>query len=105
MKGMDMNKLMQQAQQMQKKFAQMQEELKDKSVQASAGGGAVTVTATGAKQITEIKIDKDAVDSEDIDMLQDMILAAVNEALKNAQEMVEEETKKLTGGMGIPGMF
>ncbi|HDT15385.1 MAG TPA: YbaB/EbfC family nucleoid-associated protein [Firmicutes bacterium] len=102
---MDMNKLMQQAQQMQKKFAQMQEELKDKSVQASAGGGAVTVTATGAKQITEIKIDKDAVDSEDIDMLQDMILAAVNEALKNAQEMVEEETKKLTGGMGIPGMF
>ncbi|MFW6210501.1 MAG: YbaB/EbfC family nucleoid-associated protein, partial [bacterium] len=97
MKNMNMNKLMQQAQQMQQKFAQMQEELKEKTIEASAGGGAVTVTATGAKQITDIKIDKEAVDPEDLEMLQDMILAAVNEALNKAQEMVDDETKKLTG--------
>ncbi len=102
MKGMNMNNFMKQAQQMQQKFAQMQEELNSKEVEASAGGGAVSVTATGGKQIVDIKIDKELVESDDIEMLQDLVTAAVNEALNKAQEMVDEETKKLTGGMGMP---
>lgn len=101
---MNMNQLMKQAQQMQARFAKLQEELKSRTVEAQAGGGAVKVTATGGKEIKEIVIDKELISSGDADMIQDLVLAAVNEALNRAQEMVEEETKKLTGGMNIPGL-
>jgi len=100
---MNMNQLMKQAQQMQARFAKLQEELKSRTVEAQSGGGAVKVTATGGKEIKEIIIDKELISSGDADMLQNLVLAAVNEALNRAQEMVEEETKKLTGGMNIPG--
>jgi hypothetical protein len=101
---MNMNQLMKQAQQMQARFAKLQEELKSRTVEAQSGGGAVKVTASGGKEIKEIIIDKELITSGDADMLQDLVLAAVNEALNRAQEMVEEETKKLTGGMNIPGL-
>ncbi len=107
MRGMgDMNEMMKQAQKMQERFLKMQEELKTRTVEASAGGGAVTVTANGAKQVLGIKIDKDLASSGDVDMLQDLVTAAVNESLVKAQEMADEETKKITGGMGLnlPGM-
>lgn len=108
MRGMgNMNEMMKQAQKMQEKFLKMQEELKGKTVEASAGGGAVTVTANGAKQITGIKIEKELIVSGDVDMIQDLVTAAVNEALTKAQEMTDTETKKITGGLGLnlPGMF
>ncbi|MCX8092654.1 MAG: YbaB/EbfC family nucleoid-associated protein [Candidatus Goldbacteria bacterium] len=103
----DMQELMKKAKQMQEEFIKLQEELKQKTVESSAGGGAVTVVANGAKQIISIKINKEFIDVNDIEMLQDLIVAAVNEALNRAQEMAEEETKKLTGSIGInlPGMF
>jgi hypothetical protein len=100
-----MNDILRQAQMMQKKMAQMQEDLKTRTVEASSGGGMVTVTASGAKEILSLSIDPAVVDPEDVDMLQDLILAAVNEALKKATEMVEGEMGQLTGGMKIPGLF
>lgn len=108
MKGMgNINEMMKQAQKMQEKFLKMQEELKDRTVEASSGGGAVSVTVNGAKQVLSIKIDKELASSGDIDMLQDLVAAAVNEALNKAREMTDEETKKLTGGLGmnLPGIF
>ena len=108
MKGMgNMNEMMRQAQKMQEKFLKMQEELKEKTVEAAAGGGAVTAIANGAKQVISIKIEKDLAASGDIEMLQDLVTAAVNEALAKAQEMTDSETKKITGSLGInlPGMF
>jgi hypothetical protein len=102
---MGMNDILRQAQMMQKKMAQMQEELKTRTVEASSGGGMVSVTASGAKEILSLSIDPAVVDPEDVDMLQDLILAAVNEALKKATEMVEGEMGQLTGGMKIPGLF
>jgi len=100
-----MNDLVRQAQMMQKKMAKMQEELNSKIVEATAGGGMVTVKANGAQEIMEIKIEKDVVDPEDVEMLQDLILAAVNDALKRAKDMVQAEMAQLTGGMKIPGLF
>ena len=108
MRGMgNMGDMMKQARKMQEEFLRMQEELKNKTVEASSGGGAVTVTVNGAKQVLSIKIDPEMVSSGDVDMLQDLVTAAVNEALNRAQEMTEEETKKITGSMGLnlPGMF
>jgi len=96
--------LMRQAQKLQEEMAKAQEEAKKKTVEATAGGGMVTVVANGAGQIVSIKIEKDVVDPEDIDMLQDLILAASNEALRRAQELVSDEMSKLTGGLQIPGM-
>ena len=87
--GMDMNKMLQQAQQMQEQLAKAQEELAHQTVEASAGGGMVTVVATGAQEIKEIRIAKDAIDPDDPDMLADMVLAAVNEALRSAQGLME----------------
>jgi hypothetical protein len=95
---------MRQAQQMQKKMAEMQEELAKKTVEASAGGGMVTVKASGALQIVEVSIDPAVVDPQDVGMLQDLIHAASNEALKKAREMMEGEMSQLTGGMKIPGL-
>ncbi|HPD18159.1 MAG: YbaB/EbfC family nucleoid-associated protein [Candidatus Goldbacteria bacterium] len=103
----DMQEMMKKAKKMQEEFMQLQEELKQKVVEASSGGGAVTVVANGAKQIVSIKINKDFVDTNDIEMLQDLVTAAVNEALNAAQEMAEQETKKITGSLGInlPGLL
>lgn len=96
--------LMKQAQKMQQEMGKIQEESKKKTVEASAGGGMVVVTANGALEIVSIKIEKDVVNPDDIDMLQDLIIAAVNEALRRAQQMVSEDMGKLTGGMNIPGL-
>ena len=96
--------LMKQAQMMQEKMAKIQEEAAKKTVEASAGGGMVTVTANGKMEILSIKIEKEVINPDDADMLQDLITAAVNEALKKAQDMMSEEMGKLTGGLGIPGM-
>jgi hypothetical protein len=101
---MGMQEIMRQAQQMQKKIAQVQEEMANKTVSASSGGGMVSVTATGSQEITEVQIDPGVVDPEDVGMLQDLIVAASNEALKKAKEMMEEEMSKVTGGMKLPGM-
>jgi DNA-binding YbaB/EbfC family protein len=103
----NMNDILKKAQKMQVEFAALQEELKKKEVEASSGGGAVTVRANGAKQVLSIKIDKELISSGDVDMLQDLVTAAVNEALSKAQETVDAESKKITGGMGLnmPGLF
>ena len=105
--GMDMNKMMQQVQQMQEQVAKAQEELAHQTVEASAGGGMVTVIATGALQIKEIKIAKEAIDPDDPDMLADMVLAAVNEALRSAQGLMESRLGGMMGGLGglgLPGL-
>jgi len=103
--GANMNNLMKQAQKMQRDMEKLQAELQDKEVEATAGGGAVKVIATGKKEIKEITIDPDVVDPDDVEMLQDLILAAVNEALRKAEEMVSSEMAKLTGGLGLGGLF
>ncbi len=97
--------IMKQAQKMQAKMAQVQEELAQKMVEGSAGGGMVRVQANGKQEILSILIEPDVVDAEDVEMLQDLVLAAVNDALRRAQEMMAEEMKKVTGGMSIPGLF
>lgn len=105
--GMDLNKLMQQAQEMQAQMAKAQEELANETVEASAGGGMVTVKATGALEITEIKIAPEAIDPDDPDLLSDMVLAAVNEALRSAQGLVESKLGSAMGGLqglGLPGL-
>lgn len=101
----NMNKLMKQVQKMQKDMEKLQDELMEKTVEATAGGGVVKAVANGKKQLVSIELDPEIVDPEDIDMLQDLILAASNEALQKAEEMVAKEMSKLTGGMNIPGMF
>ena len=102
--GFDMNALMKQAQQMQEQMAQAQEQLAHETVEGTAGGGLVTVKATGAGEITEIKIDPKAIDPEDPEMLEDVVLAAVNEALRAAQNLAQSKLGGLTGGLGLPGL-
>jgi DNA-binding YbaB/EbfC family protein len=102
-----MNQILKQAQQMQAEMAKAQEQLKEEIVEASAGGGMVKVTMTGDMQLREIKIDPEAVDPEDVDMLQDMVAAAVNEALRSAQELAASRMggiAGLGGGGGLPGL-
>jgi DNA-binding YbaB/EbfC family protein len=103
MKGM--GNMMKQAQKLQAKMLKMQEELAEKTVETSAGGGMIGVVANGRQQLVSITIDKEVVDPNDVEMLQDLILAAVNDALNKAQEMVAGEMGKLTGGFNIPGML
>ena len=103
MKGM--GNMMKQAQKLQNQMTRLQDELADKTVEASAGGGMGKVVANGKQQIVSISIEKEVVDPEDVDMLQDLILAAVNEALTKSQEMVGAEMSKLTGGLNIPGIM
>jgi len=103
-KSLDMNKLMQQAQQMQQQMAQAQEQLASETVDASAGGGMVTVRATGGGDIVEIKIDPKAIDPADPELLEDMVLAAVNEALRSAQSLAQSKLGAVTGGLGLPGL-
>ncbi|MBK5231708.1 MAG: YbaB/EbfC family nucleoid-associated protein [Thermoleophilia bacterium] len=104
--GMDMNALLKQAQQMQTDMMQAQEALKDEEVEASAGGGMVKVTITGDLVIKDVVIDPDAVDPEDVDMLADMVQAAVNEAIRSAQELAASKMPDMPGmpGMGGPGL-
>ena len=101
---MGMGKMMKQAQKMQAQMAKMQEELAARTVEATAGGGMVKVVVTGKQEIKEIKINPEAVDPEDVEMLEDLVLAAVNEGLKESQEMASKEMSKITGGLNIPGM-
>ena len=96
--------LMRQAQKLQEEMMKAQEEAKKKTAEATAGGGMVTVVASGAGNLVSIKIEKDVVNPEDVEMLQDLILAASNEAIRRAQEMVSSEMSKLTGGLNLPGM-
>lgn len=104
--GGNIGNLMKQAQKMQQDMVKAQEELADKTVEATVGGGAVTVVATGAKAIKEIRISKDAVDPDDVETLQDLVLTAVNEALRQADELAKNTMGGLTGGLGnIPGLF
>jgi len=100
-----MNNLVKQAQQMQAKMQKMQEEMGHKTVDASVGGGMVTVTANGRSEVVSVKIDPAAIDPNDVEMLEDLVLAGVNEALRKSQEMMANEMSKLTGGMKIPGLF
>ncbi len=97
--------IMKQAQQMQQRIARVQQELEGREVEATSGGGMVTAVVNGKMQLISLKIEKDVVDPEDIEMLQDLVSAAVNEALKQSQEMMQEEMGKVTGGMNLPGMF
>ncbi|MGI6488286.1 MAG: YbaB/EbfC family nucleoid-associated protein [Syntrophothermaceae bacterium] len=100
----NLGKMMKQAQKMQRDMAKMQEELKDKEVEASAGGGAVTVKVTGKQELISITISPEVVDADDIEMLQDLVLAAVNEGLNQSRELAKQEMLKITGGIEIPGL-
>ncbi len=100
----NMSGMMKQAQQLQKKMMKTQAELATKTIEASAGGGMVKVIANGGQKIESIVLEAEVVDPEDIEMLQDLVLAAVNDALNKSQEMVSAEMSKLTGGMNIPGL-
>ena len=98
--------MMKKVQKMQAEMGKMQEELKTRTLETTAGGGAIKVVVNGDKQLISLSIDPSAVDPEDVEMLQDMILAATNEALRQVDEMTQKEMCKLTGGMGLPkGMF
>jgi len=97
--------IMKQAQQMQQKMARLQEEASQKTAEVSVGGGAVTAVVNGKNQVLSLSIRKEAVDPEDVEMLQDLVVTAVNEALKKVQSEVAAEMEKITGGMNIPGLF
>jgi len=101
----NMGKMMKQAQQLQNKMMKMQEELGGRTVEGTAGGGMIKAVANGKQQIVSIAIEKEVVDPEDVEMLQDLVLAAVNDALNRSQEMVSGEMSKLTGGMNLPGLM
>ena len=100
----NINKLMKQAQQMQSKILKLQEEMGEHREEATAGGGVVTAGATGKGELVDLKIAPEVANPEDVEMLEDLVLAAVNEALRKAREAMEAEMKKATGGMGIPGL-
>ena len=97
-------KFLKQAQKMQKDMSKIQAEMANKTVEATAGGGMVTVIVNGNQEITGIKIEKEVVDSDDIEMLENLVIAAVNEGLRKSKEMVTGEMSKLTGGLNIPGL-
>lgn len=100
-----MGGLMQQAQEMQAKLAKIQEELANKTVDATAGGGMVRVTVNGQFMLASIKVDRSVIDPDEVEMLEDLVRAAVNEGLRRAREMASEEMTKLTGGVKIPGLI
>jgi len=103
---MDMNQIMQQAQQFQQRMAEVQEELAKRRISACVGGGMVTAVVNGKNELLELKIEKDVINADDPGMLQDLIIAAINEAMKNAREAAQAEMSKLTGGLNlnIPGL-
>ncbi|MFV0423127.1 YbaB/EbfC family nucleoid-associated protein [Oleidesulfovibrio sp.] len=100
-----MQDMLRQAQIMQKKMTELQEQLGERTVEATAGGGMVTVVVSGKQDLKSIKIDPAAVDPEDVEMLQDLVLAAINEGVRLSKDMVEKEMAALTGGIKIPGMM
>lgn len=102
---MDMKQMMRQAQKMQKELNKAQEEIATMSFEATAGGGMVTAVASGDMAITSLTIDPDAVDPEDVEMLQDMVVAAANEALRGVSELSNQRMSAVTGGMNIPGLM
>jgi len=101
----NMNNLMKQAQRMQRQMEENQKALEEKEFSATAGVGAVEVTVSGKKVVTKVKLDKDAVDPDDVEMLQDMIVAAVNEAMRNADSDASNNMSRLTGGLNLSGLF
>ena len=104
MGGGSMQKQLQQMQGMQRKMEALQAEIEEKEMTTTAGGGAVTVTINGKKEITDLQLKPEIVDPEDIEMLQDLIMVAVNEGIRQIEEMSNAEMSKLTGGLGIPGL-
>lgn len=105
MKNMgNMNQMLKMAQKMQQDLARTQEEMGERIVEASAGGGAVTATVNGRKELLALKIDPEAVSPDDVEMLEDMIVAAINQAMRQAEEMMAEAMAKITGGIKLPGM-
>ncbi|MDM8515224.1 YbaB/EbfC family nucleoid-associated protein [Desulfobacterales bacterium HSG16] len=104
MKG-GMGQMMKQAQKLQSKMMKLQDDLAKETTESSSGGGMVKVVVTGKQEIVSIEIEKEVVDPEDVEMLQDLVVAAVNDALAKSQQMANERMGKLTGGMNIPGMF
>ena len=105
MGGSNMQQLARQAQKLQQQMAKVQEELEAREYEASAGGGMVTVKVTGKKELISLEIKPEAVDPDDVEMLQDMVMAAVNEALRTANDTMEREMGRLTGGLNMPGLF
>jgi DNA-binding YbaB/EbfC family protein len=101
----DIGKLLKQAQQMQEKMAEMQERLAEKTIESSAGGGMVKVTMNGRHEVISLKIDSEVVDPADVEMLEDLVIAAVNEARSRIDEMIKAEMSSLTGGISMPGLF
>ncbi len=101
----NMQGMMKKVQKMQQDMLKMQEELKNRTVEATAGGGAVTVVVTGRKAVEKVTIAPSAVDPEDVEMLEDLVTTAINEAMRKVDEMTEKEMGKITGGMKLPGMF
>lgn len=102
---MNMNNLMKQAQQMQAKLATLQNELSEREVEASAGGGMVKVKVNGKQQLISVSINKECVDPNDVSTLEELVFTAVNQAMKESQDMVQQAMSKVTGGMNIPGLF
>lgn len=100
----NMQKMMKQVQKMQQDMSKMQEQLADMTVEASVGGGAITVVATGKQEIKEVIIKPEVLDPEDVEMVQDLIVAACNEALRKSQDLASQEMNKITGGLKMPGM-
>ena len=100
-----MNTVIQQAQKMQEEMEKIQQETEQETVEAAAGGGMVKVTVSGKKELVSIKIDPEAVDPEDVETLEDLIMAAVNEGIKKADELMGERMGAVTGGINIPGLF
>ncbi|QMV42583.1 YbaB/EbfC family nucleoid-associated protein [Cohnella cholangitidis] len=101
----NMNQMMKQVKKMQEQMLKAQEELGNKTIEGTAGGGVVSVTVNGHKKLLDIKIKPEAVDPEDVEMLQDLVLTAVNDALSKADELANQDMGKYTGGMKIPGLF
>lgn len=97
--------MMKQAQKMQERLAKMQGELAERTVEASSGGGMVTVVVNGSQELVSIKIDPEVINAQEADMLEDLVVAAVNEGLRKVREMMAEEMSKITGGLKIPGLF
>lgn len=102
--GANMNQMIKQAKKMQEQMEKMQAELQEKVVEASAGGGAITAKVNGKQEVLEIKIKPEVVDPEDVEMLEDLILAVINDAIKKSQDMASGEMSKITGGLNIPGL-
>lgn len=101
----NMNNMIKQAQKMQQEMIRAQQEIEEKEIEASSGGGAVSVKISGKKELLELNISPEVVDPDDIEMLQDLIIAAVNEGMRKADEMSAQQMSRLTGGMNIPGLF